>query len=71
MSDPSDLWKYEPPRLPKPRPREQVWSMRKPNGRVMECQLLNQGEYGVECVEAAAVGEFVAGGVVSVDVVGV
>jgi hypothetical protein len=26
----------------------EIWSMRKPNGRVIEAQLLNQGEYGTE-----------------------
>ena len=48
VTDNAHLWNHEPPHLPQPRPREHVWSMRKPNGRVMEAQLLNQGEYGVE-----------------------
>lgn len=48
MSDDSHLWNHEPPRLPQPRPREHVWTMRKPDGHLMEAQLLNQGEYGVE-----------------------
>ena len=48
MTDDALLWNHEPPRLSQPRPREHLWTMRKPNGRVIEAVLLNQGDYGTE-----------------------